>query len=67
MVVYLKNTRYNLDTTDRKEALSLISAFCKEHGYISKSPLVVNKNTLHVDVLTTSGRHITTCKIYDKR
>jgi hypothetical protein len=67
MVVYLGKTRYNLDTNNQREALALINAFCEEHGYLYKSPLVVNKTTLHVDVVTTSGKHVTTCKIYDKR
>lgn len=67
VVIYIGKNKYNLDTNDNRQALHIIEEYCEEKGFNWSSPLVVDSKTLHVNVINKSGKHVTTCKIYDKR
>lgn len=69
MVIYLGKTRYHVDTKnfDVREAISIISEYCKERNLHYTSPLVVNNKLQTVNITDKNGKHVTTCRIYDKR
>jgi hypothetical protein len=67
VTVHIGNNKYNLDTNDSRQALHIIKEYCEERGYNWSSPLVINGTTQHVSIVDKSGKHVTTCKIYDKR
>ena len=67
MVVYLGKTRYNLDTTDQREAIAIIKEYCEEKGYHYTAPLIVDSKTQHVTITNKFGQRVLKSIIYDDK
>lgn len=67
MVVYLGKTRYNLDTTDPREAISIIKEFCEERGYHHTAPIIIDSKTQHVTITSKSGQYVLKSVIYNDK
>ena len=67
MVIYLGKTKYHVDTVDTREAINIISEYCKERNLHYTSPLVVNNKLQTVNITDKNGRRVTTCRIYDNK
>ena len=64
VILHIGKTKYQIGDTE--QAVELVKEYCDEKCFIHTAPVKLNKVS-YINVLTKSGKHVTTCKIYDKR
>lgn len=68
MILQLGKTKYNIKSNDHRDALDIISEFCKEKQYHYTAPLIIDSKTQHVTIMNKCGQPVLESTIhYDKR